>query len=112
MVRDGVRLEQVTADTLPEFRAAFAQVFANPDDGDAGLERARGTAELDRMLVARHDGQVVGTAGNYSFAMSMPWADPAPCAGVTAVSVRADHRRRGLLRQMMDALLDDAVERG
>jgi predicted acetyltransferase len=55
---------------------------------------------------------IVGTAGAYAFELALPGAEPAPCAGVTLVSVRPDHRRRGLLRRMMARLLDDADERG
>lgn len=112
MVRDEVELAAVDEASFPEVRAAFSAVFANPADNEAGLERSRHTVELDRLVAARHGGEVVGTAGNYTFQMSMPWAAPAPCAGVTMVSVRADHRRQGLLRRMMAHLLQDAVERG
>src|SRR5690606_18270216 len=35
-----------------------------------------------------------------------------PMAGLTMVSVRASHRRRGLLRRMVDAHLADARGRG
>jgi predicted acetyltransferase len=35
-----------------------------------------------------------------------------PCAGVTVVGVLPSHRRRGLLRRMMDAQLRDVRERG
>src|SRR6266571_3600985 len=35
-----------------------------------------------------------------------------PCAGVTAVGVHPTHRRRGVLRSMMDAQLRDVHERG
>jgi predicted acetyltransferase len=35
-----------------------------------------------------------------------------PCAGVTVVGVYPTHRRRGVLRQMMDAQLRDVHERG
>ena len=35
-----------------------------------------------------------------------------PCAGVTAVGVQPTHRRRGVLRSMMDAQLRDVHERG
>jgi predicted acetyltransferase len=41
----------------------------------------------------------------------MPGARFVPAAGVSAVAVVPTHRRRGILRAMMTALLDDAVER-
>jgi predicted acetyltransferase len=110
-VVDQVELTRIDADTLPAFLSAFGGVFAKPTS-DEGVERFRRTVEYDRFLVARHGGAVVGTAGAYSFEMSLPWAAPAGCAGVSMVSVRADHRRRGLLTRMMAVLLDEAQDRG
>ncbi len=109
-VDDQVELTGIDADTLPAFLSTFGGVFAKPTD-DGGVERFRRTVEYDRFLAARRGGAIVGTAGAYSFELSLPWAAPAGCSGVTMVSVRADHRRRGLLTRMMTELLDDAQDR-
>jgi predicted acetyltransferase len=62
---------------------------------------------------AIHDaGEVVGTYGVYTTTVSVPGGARLPAAGVTTVGVSQTHRRRGLLRAMMDAGLDEAVERG
>jgi predicted acetyltransferase len=106
-----VELTRLDDDLVPAFRATFDGVFGHAPSED-GLERFRWTAEHDRFLAARSGDEVVGTAGAFTFEMSMPWAPPAGCAGITVVSVRADHRRRGLLTRMMHQLLDDASERG
>lgn len=77
------------------------------------IERWRSVCPLDRFLaVTDPAGAYVGTAGSFPMSISMPDADPVPCAGVTAVTVRPDHRRRGILREMMQRLLDDAVAAG
>lgn len=106
-----VTIGRVDADDFAEFRRVFAQIFGFSMSED-DLERIRPWVELDRAVAARADGEIVGTSGAYTFALSLPWADPAPCAGVTVVSVRADHRRRGVLTRMMRQLFDDAEERG
>jgi hypothetical protein len=53
-------------------------------------------AELDRSTAAFDGDTIVGTAGIYSFDLSIP-GGTAPAAGVTWVSVRASHRRKGIL---------------
>ena len=68
-------------------------------------------AELDRALAAYADGEIVGTAGIFSFDVRVPGAR-LPAAGVTAVGVHPTHRRRGVLTAMMRAQLDAVRERG
>jgi predicted acetyltransferase len=54
---------------------------------------------------------MVGTAGIFSFEMAVPGAT-LPVAGVTMVSVRPTHRRRGILTGMMRQQLREIRERG
>ena len=63
------------------------------------------------MHAAFEEGQIVGGAGAFPFELSVPGGS-LPCAGVTAVGVHPTHRRRGVLRSMMDAQLRDVHERG
>jgi predicted acetyltransferase len=65
---------------------------------------------FDRMHAAVEDGQIVGGAGVYPFEMTVP-GGPLRCAGVTVVGVLPTHRRRGILRRMMTAQLEDVRER-
>src|SRR5215475_9862834 len=65
----------------------------------------------ERMHAAFEDGRVVGGAGAFPYELSVPGGS-LPCAGVTAVGVHPTHRRRGVLRSMMDAQLRDVHERG
>lgn len=63
--------------------------------------------ECDRSLGA-WDGEVcVGTAGAFTFRLSVPGGALVPAAGVTMVSVAPTHRRRGILTAMMRRQLDD-----
>jgi predicted acetyltransferase len=65
----------------------------------------------ERMHAAFEDGRIVGGAGVYPFEMTVP-GGPLRCAGVTVVGVLPTHRRRGILRRMMTAQLEDIRERG
>jgi predicted acetyltransferase len=98
---------------LDEFGAALfgiGQYFGAPPPE----ERLQSFAEqvtFERMHGAWSDGAVVGGAGAFTFNMTVPGGDLAT-AGVTVVGVYPTHRRRGVLRALMRAQLDDAHERG
>ncbi|OXS33083.1 GNAT family N-acetyltransferase [Streptomyces sp. XY006] len=63
--------------------------------------------EYDRSLGAWVGDECVGTAGAFSFRLTVPGGASVPAAGVTMVSVAATHRRRGVLTSMMRRQLDD-----
>ncbi|MFH9583921.1 GNAT family N-acetyltransferase [Streptomyces luteogriseus] len=63
--------------------------------------------EFDRSLGVWDGDECVGTAGAFSFRLTVPGGASLPVAGVTMVSVAATHRRRGLLTSMMRRQLDD-----
>lgn len=70
-------------------------------------ELDRSLTEFDRSLGVWDDGTCVGTAGAFSFRMTVPGGALVPAAGITMVSVAATHRRRGVLTSMMRRQLDD-----
>ena len=63
------------------------------------------------MHAAFEAGEIVGGAGAFTFDLSVPGGS-LPCAGVTIVGTYPTHRRRGVLRAMMRAQLDDVHARG
>ena len=65
----------------------------------------------DRMHVALEDGRAVGGAAAFPFELTVP-GSRVRAAGVTLVGVLPTHRRRGILRSLMRAQLDDVRERG
>jgi predicted acetyltransferase len=67
--------------------------------------------EPDRAVGAYDGGRLVGTAGTFSFDLTIP-GGVAPSAGVTLVGVHPTHRRRGILRRMMRMQLDAIRDRG
>jgi predicted acetyltransferase len=66
----------------------------------------------DRSFAVRDDGRVVSTAGSYAFDVTVPGGARLPMAAVAMVTVHPTHRRRGILRRMMAAQLDDVAARG
>jgi predicted acetyltransferase len=78
---------------------------------DEQYESERKIWERERSTVAIEDGQLVGHTGTFSHRMTVPGRQ-LPVAGVTMVGVRATHRRRGILRELMRAQLTDIHEAG
>ncbi|MEU2241244.1 GNAT family N-acetyltransferase [Streptomyces sp. NPDC018338] len=69
--------------------------------------------ENDRNLIAvTADGRPVGTAGAYSFELTLPGGAVTPVAGVSGVGVLPSHRRQGVLSAMMRRQLADVRTRG
>jgi predicted acetyltransferase len=82
--------------------------------GSFGPEEDRAERMLipdGRMHVAVADGEIVGGAGAFQFDITTP-GGPVRAAGPTVVGVLPTHRRRGVLRELMRAQLDDVHERG
>jgi predicted acetyltransferase len=79
---------------------------------DEDLPIFEAETELDRAIAAyTSGGRVVGTAGIFSFELSVP-GGRLPTAGVTMVGVHPTHRRRGILTEMMRSQLQAVHERG
>jgi predicted acetyltransferase len=104
-------IRPIAPDEVDRFLAAFSVVFAS-EPTEHQQRRAEQRLEPERSFVAVAGDDVVATGGAYSFDLALPGAPSAPCAGVTLVSVRADHRRRGLLTRLLRTIHDQARERG
>jgi predicted acetyltransferase len=78
---------------------------------DEDRERWAAVFEADRAIAAYDGDRIVGTAGIFSYDLTIP-GGVLPAAGVTIVGVQPTHRRRGILRRMMRAQLDAIHERG
>jgi predicted acetyltransferase len=66
---------------------------------------------LDRILCGFDESRPVAVAASWPFVMTVPGGE-LPCGGVTWVGVLPTHRRRGLARELMRLLTDDAHRRG
>jgi predicted acetyltransferase len=100
--------------SLDEVRDGLAPIFhffgrAAPDEDT--MQRVSRVLEPERLHAAWEDGRAVGGAGAFSFQLTVP-GGRVPAAGVTTVGVLPTHRRRGVLRAMMRAQIDDVHARG
>jgi predicted acetyltransferase len=97
---------------LQEFSDAVFAIgqYFGLDPTEERMERFSKNLPIERMLAAREDGRIVGGAGSFPFELTVPGAI-VPTAGVTVVGTFPTHRRRGVLRAMMRAQLDDVHER-
>lgn len=83
-------------------RADQLEKLAAADSADASFH----------PVAAFVDGRCVGASGTISFEVTVPGGRTVRMAGVTSTGVIATHRRRGCLRQMMQAMFEAALERG
>ena len=99
--------------TEPELDA-FALVPAYGFGDRMPLADHRGWAghELDRTAAAFVDGEIVATGRNYSLELTLPGGAIVPAGGVSWITTRPTHRRRGLLTEVMTHLIHDSRDRG
>jgi predicted acetyltransferase len=106
-----ITLRAATPDEMTAFHRATSVAFGSiPSPAD--LKEWGHGLEPERTLAAFDGDAIVGTAGAFSFEMTVPGGSLVPTAGVTVVGVHPTHRRQGILRRMMDAQLDDVAARG
>ncbi|GLZ37290.1 GNAT family N-acetyltransferase [Actinokineospora sp. NBRC 105648] len=101
--------------TEPDLRTAidlFRVALHAPTVPDEQWEHARHSFEPGRTLGAFAGDRMVGTALAYTSSLVVPGGRVLPMAAVTRVGVRADFRRRGVLRELMRAQLADVAARG
>lgn len=80
----------------------------------ADIERYAEELQADwyRPQAAFVDGKIVGASAIVSVRLTVPGGQQVALGGVTSTAVLPTYRRRGLLRRMMSAMLDDCRERG
>jgi predicted acetyltransferase len=98
---------------LEEFSQAVFAIgqYFGMEQTEERMERFAKNLPIERMHACREDGVTVGGAGAFPFELTVPGA-VVPTAGVTVVGTFPTHRRRGVLRAMMRAQLDDVHARG
>jgi predicted acetyltransferase len=105
-----ILIRAIQKDELPQMGLILTGAFGNPIPPEE-THRFGKNLDLARSFCCWDGDEMVGTSGNFSFTMTVPGGETG-CAGVTMVSVLPSHRRRGLMKRMMRALLDDAHSRG
>ncbi|MGW5054076.1 GNAT family N-acetyltransferase [Actinokineospora sp. NPDC004072] len=97
---------------LPAAHTLFRRTLHHPPL-PAGQERfSVPSYEPGRTLGAFIGDRMVGTALAWSSDLVVPGGSVLPTAAVTRVGVRADYRRRGVLRALMREQVDDFAARG
>ncbi|HKN80983.1 MAG TPA: GNAT family N-acetyltransferase, partial [Actinomycetota bacterium] len=105
-----VEIRTISEDEFATYARAVEIAFSDaPTDED--IERERALVELDRSFAAIDGPDIVGTAAVFTMPMTVPGGE-IEIGFVTAVGVRATHRRRGINTRLMRTLLDDAHRRG
>ena len=105
-----IDVRPITADEVGAYQVLLESSFGGDPEPDE-LACWRPLVEPDRTHGAFDGGRIVGSAAVFTFDMTVP-GGPAPCAGVTGVSVASTHRRQGVLTSMMRAQLDAVRDRG
>ena len=106
-------IEVRSCQSTEEFFQAFGMIAHYFGGSPAEEERPHiaQVFEADRTLLALEGSTPVGGAGAHTFELTVPGGF-VPAAGVTIVGVAPMKRRRGILRSMMRAQLDDVRRRG
>lgn len=105
-------IRTIAEDEVEAFRTAVMMAFGDDLDADPnGPARARALFDLHHVWAAFDGETIVGTAATIDFGVVVPGGAVVPMAGLTTVMVRPTHRRRGLLRQLMQHHLADAEAR-
>lgn len=111
-----VDIRSISVEEVPAFVKAMTGPFAFdlPDEEEersAMLGRFGQIFEHRRARCAFDGAVMVGTLGAFSLDLTVP-GNRVACAGTTMVTVQASHRRRGVLRALMDAHLEEAHQNG
>jgi predicted acetyltransferase len=94
------------------FRDSVMTTFGDDRQADpAGAARFRALVPPGRAWAAFDASAVVATAATVAFTLGIPGGTLA-MAGLTMVTVRPTHRRRGLMRELIRLHLEDARGRG
>jgi predicted acetyltransferase len=96
-----------SADEVKRAVAPITNYFGRSAPNEELAERLIRVLPAERVYAAWEDGHVVGGLGSFPFQLTVP-GGRVPAAGVTIAGVLPTHRRRGILRAMMRALLDVA----
>ncbi|MBK9036667.1 MAG: GNAT family N-acetyltransferase [Myxococcales bacterium] len=106
-----VTIRPITADEVPAVVACVLDVFGTDPAADPQVvERVRALVPLDRTFAAFDGDAVVATTAAYDLRLTACGGTVA-MGGLTIVTVRPTHRRRGLLRRLMTAHLADVRAR-
>lgn len=100
-----------SAEEVKHAVAPIAYYFGRSTPNEDLTERLGRVLPAERVYAAWEGGRAVGGLGAFPFQLTVP-GGRVPAAGVTIAGVLPTHRRRGVLRAMMRALIDATHARG
>ena len=109
MPADAIEVRVPTTEEHETYRYVLSRNFGVDPRPDAAQGFAR-IWEPDRSFCAWDGPEMVGTSGSFSLQLTVPGGTLAT-AGSSMFSVAPTHRRRGILRKMMAAHLEDVATR-
>ncbi|MFI2668927.1 GNAT family N-acetyltransferase [Streptomyces albidoflavus] len=104
--------EVLRAEDWDQWYSVLELAFGGVPEAPEERELYQRLTEPERSLAVWDGSEVVGTAGAFSFRVTVPGGRPVAAAGVTMVGVAPTHRRQGILTTMMRRQLDDVRARG
>lgn len=108
-----LEIRTLTDDDTPAFRDALMTTFGDDPEADPnGDERFRALVPRSQAWAAFDGRLVVATTATLDLGLGMPGGGTLPMAGLTMVTVRPSHRRRGLMTALVQRHLEDARARG
>ena len=107
-----IEIRSVHEDELPAYLDALSTSFLERPDTARIAAEVRSLWDLSRALAALDAGRIVGTFRSFASELTVPGLGRLPATAIAAVSVLPTHRRRGILRGMIDAEHRAVRERG
>lgn len=111
-VASGLTIRPIGPEEFVAFEEAISLGFGEQVPPAADLQVYQAYHNLPRTLAVFESGQIVATAGAFALPLTLPGGGQVPVSGITVVTVRPTHRRRGLLTAMMRRQLDDVAALG
>ena len=107
-----MEIRTITDGEVDAYRKSLLETFGVDSEQDpTGTERFLALVDRARAWAAFDGSVIAATAATFDLEIGIP-GGTLPIAGLTMVTVRPTHRRRGILRELMQRHLDDARHRG
>ncbi|MET9627950.1 GNAT family N-acetyltransferase [Lentzea sp. NPDC006480] len=110
MADSALSIRTINESDLPEFQRVMAWAFL--DDYEGVDSKWLKVLEHDRAHVVVDGDEIVGTGGVLSREITVPGGLQVPAGGVTVITVKPGHRRRGVASLLMKTQLHGMRESG